>query len=254
MRRLDPRSGNFPADRAVYLDRCPSCVSFYPSSRGLPRFPSASRRVARGAPRRLKNALEARRLDTSACKGQLSYLVTNAGTYMYLTNERPEDTSARKDDFNDYRYGVEDNELDYFTGTSPDSSWRKLAEYPLTLLLRDQDTEKEGDQSCPALAQDRASRRTRVRANVGLALRPRPAIWRWGMRHVCPLPVPPFRSDAQRTLRGALACARFFRCNNTLSRCFDTWNSCHTTSSMSRVSAMTKVTRRARGSSGQRTP
>jgi hypothetical protein len=95
-----------------------------------------------------------RRLDTSAWKGQLHYVITNPGSYMYLTAERPADTAACKDDFNDYRYGVEDNKLDYFMGTSPDSSWRKLGEYPVSILLGDQDTDdKDGDQSCPARAQ-----------------------------------------------------------------------------------------------------
>jgi len=95
-----------------------------------------------------------RRLDTSTWKGQLHYVIANAGSYMYLTSERPEETAGCKAEYNDYRYGVENNKLDYFVGTSPDSSWRKLAEYPVTLLLGDQDTdEKEGDQSCPAKAQ-----------------------------------------------------------------------------------------------------
>lgn len=96
----------------------------------------------------------ARRLDTSAWQGQLHYVVTNPGSYMYLTSERPEDTKGCKDTYNDYRYGVENNRLDYFMGTSPDSLWKKLAEYPVTLMLGDEDTdEKEGDQSCPALVQ-----------------------------------------------------------------------------------------------------
>ena len=59
-----------------------------------------------------------------------------------------------KDTFNDYRYGIENNRLDYFMGTSPDSMWKKLAEYPVTLMLGDEDTdEKEGEHSCPARAQ-----------------------------------------------------------------------------------------------------
>jgi hypothetical protein len=95
-----------------------------------------------------------RRLDTSAWKGQLHYVVTNPGTYMYLSNERPVDTKGCQDTYNDYRYGVENNRLDYFMGTSPDSLWKKMAEYPVTLMLGDEDTdEKEGDQSCPALVQ-----------------------------------------------------------------------------------------------------
>lgn len=95
----------------------------------------------------------ARRLDTSAWKGELRYVVTNPGTYMYLMGERPEDTSACKETYNDYRYGLEDNKLEYFAGTSPDSVWKKLVQYPVTILLGDEDTETEGDQSCPAKAQ-----------------------------------------------------------------------------------------------------
>ena len=95
-----------------------------------------------------------RRLDMSSWKGQLHYVITNPGTYMYLTNERAEDTKACKDSYNDYRYGVENNRLDYFMGTSPDSLWKKMAEYPVTLMLGDEDThDNDGDQSCPALVQ-----------------------------------------------------------------------------------------------------
>jgi hypothetical protein len=98
-----------------------------------------------------------RRLDLSSWKGQLHYVVTNPGTYMYLTSERPEDPKGCKDTYNDYRYGVENNRLDYFMGTSPDSLWKKMAEYPLTLMLGDEDTdEKEGDTTCPALAQGKS--------------------------------------------------------------------------------------------------
>ncbi|HWO13003.1 MAG TPA: hypothetical protein VNN80_26065 [Polyangiaceae bacterium] len=95
-----------------------------------------------------------RRLDTAGWKGQLRYLVTNPGTYMYLTGERPEGTSGCKDNYNSYRFGIEDIHLEYFLGTSPDSMWKHLAEYPLTILLGDEDTDQEdGDNSCPALAQ-----------------------------------------------------------------------------------------------------
>jgi pimeloyl-ACP methyl ester carboxylesterase len=100
-----------------------------------------------------KHAL-GRKLDTSDWKGQLRYVVTNPGTYMYLTRERPEETKACKADYNDYRFGVERNPLEYFVGTSPDSLWKNLAEFPVTILLGDEDTEQEdGDNSCPALAQ-----------------------------------------------------------------------------------------------------
>lgn len=94
-----------------------------------------------------------RRLDTGGWKGQLRYVITNAGSYMYLTSERPESTEGCKETFNDYRYGVEDNRLDYFLGTSPDSLWTKLSEYPVTVFLGDQDTGEVDDRSCPAEAQ-----------------------------------------------------------------------------------------------------
>lgn len=99
-----------------------------------------------------KHAL-GRRLDTSAWKGQLHYVITNPGSYMYLSSERPAEPKGCKDTFNDYRYGIENNRLDYFMGTSPDSMWKKLAEYPVTLMLGDEDTEEEGDRSCAAQAQ-----------------------------------------------------------------------------------------------------
>ena len=96
----------------------------------------------------------ARRLDVSAWKGQLHYVVTNPGSYMYLNGDRPADTRACKQTFNDYRYGIEHNRLEYFSGTSPDSLWKKFAEFPVTLLLGSEDTdESEGDRSCPAMAQ-----------------------------------------------------------------------------------------------------
>jgi hypothetical protein len=102
----------------------------------------------------LQKHAAARRLDTSGWKAQLHYVLANPGTYMYLTSERPEVPKACKDTFNDYRYGPEKNRLDYFMGTSPDSMWKKLAQYPVTLMLGDEDTdEREGDVSCPALAQ-----------------------------------------------------------------------------------------------------
>ena len=102
----------------------------------------------------LQKHAAARRLDTSGWKAQLNYVIANPGTYMYLTDERPEVPKACKDTFNDYRYGIEKNRLDYFLGTSPDSMWKKLAQYPVTLMLGDEDTdEREGDTSCPALAQ-----------------------------------------------------------------------------------------------------
>ncbi len=95
-----------------------------------------------------------RRLDTSAWAGQLHYVVTNAGSYMYLTPERPSSTVACKDSYNDYRYGPEDNRLEYFAGTSPDSLWTKLGQYPVSLLLGDQDTDgADGETNCAALAQ-----------------------------------------------------------------------------------------------------
>lgn len=95
----------------------------------------------------------ARRLDTTAWKGQLHYVVTNPGSYMYLTSKRPGPTSGCKDTYNEYRYGPEDNNVAYFSGTSPDSLWTNLAEYPVTLLLGDQDTEPPDDTSCEATAQ-----------------------------------------------------------------------------------------------------
>ena len=102
----------------------------------------------------LQKHAAARRLDTSAWKAQLSYVIANPGTYMYLTDERPEVPKGCKDTFNDYRYGLENNHLDYFMGTSPDSMWKKLAQYPVTLMLGDEDTDAgEGDVSCAALAQ-----------------------------------------------------------------------------------------------------
>ena len=96
----------------------------------------------------------ARRLDVSTWKGQLRYVVTNAGSYMYLSSERPADKRACQLTYNDYRYGIEHNHLEYFAGTSPDSLWKKFAEFPVTILLGNEDTdEKEGDRTCPALAQ-----------------------------------------------------------------------------------------------------
>lgn len=97
----------------------------------------------------------ARRLDTSAWRGQLHYVITNAGSYMYLTPKRPGPTTACKATYNDYRYGSEDNKHAYFSGTSPDSLWTKLAEYPVSILLGEQDTESPDDTSCAALAQGR---------------------------------------------------------------------------------------------------
>ncbi len=95
----------------------------------------------------------ARHLNVPAWKGQLHYVVTNAGTYMYLNGERPGDTRACKRDYNDYRYGIEHNRLEYFAGTSPDSLWKKFSEFPVTVLLGSEDTDEEGDRSCPAMAQ-----------------------------------------------------------------------------------------------------
>lgn len=96
----------------------------------------------------------ARRVDVSAWKGQLHYVVTNAGSYMYLNGERPAGTRGCKRDYNDYRYGIEHNRLEYFDGTSPDSLWKKFSEFPVTIMLGSEDTdEKDGDRSCPAMAQ-----------------------------------------------------------------------------------------------------
>jgi hypothetical protein len=94
-----------------------------------------------------------RRLDLSAWKGELRYVVTNPGSYMYLTSERPGSTSGCQDRYDDYRYGLANNRLEYFMGTSPDSMRQKFAQYPVTILLGSEDTEAEGDQSCPARAQ-----------------------------------------------------------------------------------------------------
>lgn len=115
-----------------------------------------------------------RRLDTSKWTGQLRYVVTNAGSYMYLTPERPEPTTGCPEDFNDFRYGVEDNRLEYFLGTSPDSLWTKLAEYPVTVLLGDQDTGDSDDQSCPARAQGK-NRFERGKSFHGLTVKNAPS-------------------------------------------------------------------------------
>jgi hypothetical protein len=95
----------------------------------------------------------ARRINVSDWKGQLQYVVTNAGTYMYLSGERPASTQACKRDYNNYRYGIEQNRVEYFGGTSPDSLWKKFTEFPVTILLGTEDTEPDGDRSCPAMAQ-----------------------------------------------------------------------------------------------------
>jgi pimeloyl-ACP methyl ester carboxylesterase len=95
----------------------------------------------------------ARHLDVSAWKGQLHYVVTNAGTYMYLSGERPASTHACKRDYNNYRYGIEQNRVEYFGSTSPDSLWKKFTEFPVTILLGTEDTEQDGDRTCAAMAQ-----------------------------------------------------------------------------------------------------
>jgi pimeloyl-ACP methyl ester carboxylesterase len=95
-----------------------------------------------------------RKLDVSGWPGQLHYVVTNPGTYMYLTPDRPASTSGCKTTYNDYRYGYDNNRLEYFQGTSPDSLWRNLASQRVSILLGKRDTETaEIDQSCPALSQ-----------------------------------------------------------------------------------------------------
>lgn len=95
-----------------------------------------------------------RKLDTSAFQGELHYVVANAGSYMYLTPDRAGPVAGCKKTYNHYRYGYEDNALDYFGGTSPDSLWKNLASARVTVLLGKSDTETaDTDRSCPARAQ-----------------------------------------------------------------------------------------------------
>ena len=72
---------------------------------------------------------------------------------MYLSGERPASTQACKRDYNNYRYGIEQNRVEYFGGTSPDSLWKKFTEFPVTILLGTEDTDADGDRTCPAMAQ-----------------------------------------------------------------------------------------------------
>lgn len=116
----------------------------------------------------------ARRLDTSAWRGHLHYVLTNAGSYMYLTTKRPEAINGCKDDYNDFRYGPEDNRFAYFSGTSPDSLWTKLADHPVSILLGELDTEEPDDMSCAATAQGK-NRLERGKQFHRITLEQRPA-------------------------------------------------------------------------------
>ncbi len=95
-----------------------------------------------------------RKVETSSWKGELKYVIANPGSYMYLVPERTGSFDRCKETYNDYRYGHEDNRVEYFRATSPDSLWKRFGSAQVTIFLGNRDTDpSDTDQSCEARAQ-----------------------------------------------------------------------------------------------------